>query len=218
MIIGLYVTVLGTDTRYHHGFVEETTRLKLWNKQIGICILRPRRPAGEEIVSQNVSSINLLGGGNASDATQIELDTDDVPVIITPVSSLTTDAGSFPDPDNPRFRVHWLYRSIRLASRDMFMAVLDGLSLAAREEESAFCRQLDALSSGPQRNTRLNIVAVRSVVGARLTYRYAARTLLLISRLLVRLRRYEEMTFWVEFDGVRFGKGSIRARRPGTIE
>lgn len=213
MVIGLYVTVLGTAERFGHGFIAETTTLKLWDHPIGICTIYPLPSAAYDVSIVNVSLLNASNGDNGSTFSDVGLKAESPITLTTSVPNPGSDSGSFQDPDDPRVRVHWRYRFLPLASRDVFLAILDGLTLAAREDTNDLCRELTAFSETPQRKVAISVSAIRGTqVALDLTYRHAARTLLLISRLMVRLGKYVEMIFWVEFNGARFAFGDVMRR------
>lgn len=213
MVIGLYVAVLGTAERFGHGFVAETTTLKLWDQQIGICTIYPRLSAADRPSSMDVSYLDISRGDDRGSFSDTKPKAGSPITFDTSVASLESGSGSFPDPDDPRVRVHWRFRFLPLASRDVFLAILDGLTLAAREDTKDLCRELNAFSEAPQRQVAISVTAIRgSRVALDFTYRHAARTLLLISRLMVRLGKYDEMVFWVEFNGARFALGDVMRR------
>ena len=210
MVIGLYVAVLGTADRFGHGFVAETARLKLWDQLIGTCTIYLRPSAAAELSSANVSSLSASGEEDRGTFLDVELKAESP---TTSIISVSDSSGSFLDPDDPRVRVHWRFRFLPLAGRDVFLAILDGLSLAAKEDANDLCRELAAFSETPERKVAITVSAIRgSAIALDLTYRYAARMLVLISRLMVRLGKYDEMVFWVEFDGARFALGDVMRR------
>lgn len=210
MVIGLYVAVLGTADRFGHGFVAETTTLKLWDHPIGTCTIYLRPSAASELSSANVSSLSTSSEEDRDTSLDVELKAE---IPTTSMISVSDSSGSFLDPDDPRVRVHWRFRFLPLASRDVLLAILDGLSLAAKEDANDLCRELASFSETPERKVAITVSAVRgSAIALDLTYRYAARTLVLISRLMVRLGKYDEMVFWVEFDGARFVLGDVMRR------
>ena len=213
MVIGLYVAVLGTAERYGHGFVAETITLKVWDQQIGICTIYPQLSAADRLSSSDILHLNTSGGDDRGNFPDTKPKAGSPPRLDLSVASLDSRAGSFPDPDDPRVRVHWRYRFLPLASRDVLLAILDGLTLAAREDTNDPCRELNAFSEAPQRQVAISVTAVRgSRVSLNFTYRHAARMLLLISRLVVTLGKYDEMVFWADFNGSRFVLGDIMTR------
>ncbi|KAG7006847.1 hypothetical protein G7Y79_00012g031830 [Physcia stellaris] len=213
MVIGLYVAVLGTAERYGHGFVAETITLKVWDQEIGICTIYPHLSAADVLSISDILHLNTSGGDDRGNFPDTKPKAGSLPRLDMSVASLDSRSGSFPDPDDPRVRVHWRYRFLPLASRDVFLAILDGLALAAQADINDPCRELNAFSEAPQRKVAISVTAVRGTrVALNFTYRHAARMLLLISRLIVTLGKYDEMVFWADFNGVRFVLGDIMSR------
>lgn len=171
--------------------------MKMWNEAVGTCHIRKRPQTLQDVPVSELTYTNstmlrlasLAQGrrGNYS-------------------SGLTDDSGCVIDPDDSRFRIRYQYLGVRLDSRGFFLTTLDGLSNAAREDKNRRCRTLTG--ADPDDTVMFTVSALQGDWET-LTYQYSARVMLLVARLSLSTKRFEEMRLFLEYDGVKFGEGFV---------
>lgn len=206
MVLGLWAALIAMSTQ-HRMFFDLFLTMKMRDEAVGTCHIRKRRqslqhaPSFEQthanstvLLEQgglgNSSSLAFLGQGNRSNVS----------------SGLTDDSGYMIDPDDSHFGIRYEYLGVRVDSRGFFLATIDGLTNAAREDKSRRCRDLTGLD--PDDTVIFTVIALQGE-GKTLTYQYAARVMLMTARLLVATKRMEEVRLFLEYDGVKFGEGHV---------
>ena len=123
---------------------------------------------------------------------------------------LSADSGSLVDPEDSRFRITYTFRNTRINSRHIFLAAIDGIAAAARMSAASRCERLVGTTPNEPRNPAVvTVSALHRSRGFILTWQYASRTLLLITRLMQAEGRFEAMAFSLEHDGASFGEGFV---------
>ena len=123
---------------------------------------------------------------------------------------LSANTGSITDPEDRRFRITYTFRNTRINSRHIFLAAIDGIAAAARMSAASRCGRLTGTTPNEPRNPAVvTVSASESSRGFRLTWQYASRTVLLITRLMQAEGRFEGITFSLEHDGASFGEGFV---------
>ncbi|KAL6716092.1 hypothetical protein ACLMJK_005658 [Lecanora helva] len=132
---------------------------------------------------------------------------------VTSTSILTTDSGTVHDPTCPDIEVRWEYQGPRINSKDLFLAILDGMASAARPDGSSRCNHLDAVS--PLSSTGQAVISLREeggggAGGRGMTYDDVKVALYLVWRdVNVGLNKFGEMNFDIFVKGVKRGRGEV---------
>ena len=123
---------------------------------------------------------------------------------------VSSDSGSLIDPEDSRFRITYTFRNTRINSRNIFLAAIDGIAAASRMSAGSRCERFTGITPNEPRNPAVVMVSALHVSrGFRLTWQYASRSVLLITRLMQAEGRFEAMMFSLEHDGVSFGEGFV---------
>ena len=130
---------------------------------------------------------------------------------------LTANSGTLRDPAYPGYKINWQYQNTRINSKDIFLAVLDGMATAAQPIERARCPHLEVVSPVSrlgQAIISLNDVYVSGDV-AFLTYKDVIITLYLMFRdAIIGLTKFGKMSFQVYLQGSKRGEGQIEILPP----
>lgn len=181
--------------------------MKMWNEPVGTCHIGKRRQSLQDASLSEQTYVNSsmpLEQGKLSNCSSL--------ILLgqrrrgNDSSCLTDDSGCMIDPDDSRFRIRYEYLGVRVDSRGFFLATIDGLANAAREDKSRRCGTLTG--ADPDDTVMFTVSSLRGDWET-LTYQYAARVMLLIARLSLRTKRIEEMRLFLEYDGVKFGEGFV---------
>ena len=135
-------------------------------------------------------------------------------------SSLMDDSGTIEDPDFPDHKIVWDYRGPRVNSKDLFLAVIDGMATAAQPSGQSRCRVLYGIS--PLSFTGQAVISVRADngpgVSSPLVYDDVKLALFLIWReVAVGLNKFGEVTFEIFYRGLKRGSGDITKLPPVAV-
>ena len=123
--------------------------------------------------------------------------------------SLTADSGSMIDSEDSRFRLAYTFLGTRINSQKVFLAVMDGIAAAARMNAGSRCDRLIGVTPNTRGMAVITVSALQHPSGFKLTWQYASRAILLISRIMQAANRFERMRFQLKHDGVDFGEGLV---------
>lgn len=131
----------------------------------------------------------------------------------SPNITLLTDFNSIIDPSDRRFKITWQWDGENIPNQDIFSAALNGLAIVAQFDRDDPCPSITALSTS--RNAILHIG--RSTTEETLFAGQISRTFfLLINKLFLVQRRFEEMWIDLSYDGESIADGYIyKVRRLG---
>lgn len=207
MVLGLYVGCLNVAAQGFDLGYEIMVTTKMREEQLGLVFIRRDRVEKEEITHDQINStLSLLGG----EGRPVE------PTASVP-HGFTSNYGSMVDPEEADFKINYRFIGRQDASdpRDILLAALDALANATPFSSYARISRLTGTDgrSGSnavievQRLTRTDPRAIQ------LTYRYAARAIQLILRLMKLRDRYQPIEFELAFGMLRFAEGSIMRPR-----
>ena len=170
--------------------------------ELKILISKDRVPVGRCNIQPSVPELHLPSNSSSE------------PILARASTSLhimlSADSGSLTDPEDRRFRINYTFRNTRINSRNIFLAAIDGIAAAARMSAASRCERLIGTTPNEPRNPAVVTVSALHVSrGFRLTWQYASRTVLLITRLMQAEGRFEAMSFTLEHDGARCGEGFV---------
>ena len=208
MVLGLYIGGLTLAAQYHDLHYETTVDTKMRGKQLGLVYIRRRKEEREKIANGQINSTTSLLDGEAK------------PINSTVSTShgFNSNSGSLSDPEEPDFKINYGFKGRHDVRdpRDILLAALDGIANAAQFSSDARVSQLKGTTDGRLRSNAEIEVQVVTRIDPRaipLTYRYAARAMLLILRLMYLQNRYQAIEFELGYGLVRFAEGSVRRPR-----
>ena len=186
IVVGLYQTI--PEVSDQSRFCEVLTTLSLQGRQIGSLAIQKR-----------ISGTERKGGFNATSSLMVK-------------DFLSTNAATYPsgqiiDVDDPPFTISYTFSGIRINSKDIFLAVLDALATAAPFPTNTPFRSLDAISASGDCVISIAVDSSQS----QLSYSYVTKALReLITSVMVVLRKFEEVTFQLNWRAEKMVEGSIR--------
>lgn len=193
IVLGLYETIKEVSAQSR--FCEVLTTLSMHRRQIGsLAIQKKTRQTTNTVRANATNSLMAKGVSSSNDPTY--------------PSGLITDV------DDPPFTVTYTFNGIRTNSRDVFLAVLDALATAARLPSDTLFQSLNAIS--PSRACVISVAVDSSQ--SRLSYSYITKALrAVVTNVMVVLRKFEEVTFQLNWRGDKMVEGSIRLTDHLTI-
>lgn len=181
IVLGLYYTIV--EISRANSFCKVTTTLSIQNRQRGLIRIHER-------------ALGMPSNG-LTDATTKHL-------------SSTTPAypsGRATDADDPRFTIDYAYDGARIASQEIFIAILDGLATSAQYADDARFQHLTATSASGK-----CAIDISAVAGPHQTnYSFVTKALRLLTwDVILRLRKFGGMTFELRWEGTSIARGYMR--------
>lgn len=202
-ILALYAGVVAMTPPTRNLFYELQVTISKDRIQVGRCTVRSATPP------------NLPATQSSDLDRTVELQQTNS----TGFNPLTTNTGTFTDPEDPNFRISYTFTNARLNSKDVFLAAIDGIAAAARNNPGKRCAQLSAASpgAGSRGGVVVNISSLKHPRRVGFTYQYASRAILLLTRVMQGGNRWEGLGFYVEHGGAKFGEGFVRGTVPRDV-
>ena len=186
VVVGLYQTIVEVSDQSR--FCEVLTTISLYGRQIGSLAIQKRISGTKTHVGRITTSSLMVKGFSSSNAP-------------------TYPSGEIIDVDDHSFTTSYTFSGIRINSKDIFIAVLDALATAAQFPANTPFRSLNAVS--PSGNCVISISVESSQ--SELSYSFVTKALRsLITSAMVVLRKFEEVTFQLNWRAERMVEGSIR--------
>ena len=186
IVLGLYETIREVSAQSR--FCEVLTALSLHRRQIGSLAIQRKTPQKTKTVGVNATS----------SSTVMDFSSNDVP---------TYPSGSIIDLDDRRFNISYMFTGIRINSKDIFLAVLDALATAARFPANTLFQSLNAASPSGACVISLTVDSSQST----LSYSFITKTLRgIVIHVMVVLRKFEEITFQLNWQANKMVEGSVR--------
>ena len=182
ILLGLYETMVDVAARSR--FCQATTTLVRYGRRIGFLSLEKARQRTLRSNLTNVANTTPLTGA-------------------PPSTSLTYPSGSITDRDDRSFSVSYVYFDFLINSKDVFLAIIDGLVTAGQSSPDTAFQSLDAM--GPSGICAISIVEVDQV-----NYNYVTRSLKLVRDIMVMQKKFGEMTFELKLEGRTIASGSLK--------
>lgn len=120
---------------------------------------------------------------------------------------MAADRGSIVDPDNPSFKIDYVWDNEKLKAPDVFSSFLDALAIAAEYKDNDVVSEVPAAYSASK-----DVVFTIWTKGKNLTWAQIKRALLLIWQKIViehQRPRFEGFEFGLEFGGEKIGGGRL---------
>ena len=173
----------------------------------------------ELVMRDTVVGHCIIGRGLASDNGQARLDNTTLNrgPSATNSSILEADSATRNDPEDPRFSISWTLYNQRINSKLVFLAAIDGIALAARSDASSRCSDLVGVTAGVTEPAVIHMTSLWNPSGFRLTYKYAARAMQLITQIM-QTNRFAAMRFDLKYDGAKCGEGIVRQQGALAID
>ena len=207
MVIGLFIGCQNVVAQRHDPAYATTVVIKLRESQLGVIYIRPIRRNVDAVAGDQTEQTNLLLDEEGQPMNAVAYDPHD----------LSVSHGAFADPEDPDFRINYRFtgRNNQRNPCDVLLAALDGIANAAPYEFDAPVALLKGTDGGQIRSTRIVVERVGRVdPGVKpLTYRYAARSMQLIIRLMKLQNRFQPVEFILSHRRIRFAEGSVRRPR-----
>ena len=207
MVIGLFVGCQTVAAQHHDPAYATTVVVNLRGSQLGLIYIRPIR--------RNVGAM----ADDQTKQTELLLDEEGQPMnaVAYDYHDLSTNHGAFADPEDSEFRINYRFtgRNNQRNPCDILLAALDGIANAAPYESDAHVALLKGTDGRQIRGTHIRVERVGRVdPGVKpLTYRYAARAMQLIIRLMKLQNRFQAIEFILHYRRIRFAEGSITRPR-----
>ena len=183
ILSGLYDTMV--DVSAQSRFCEVSTTLSLYGRRTGLLVLEKRRPSTLGGHGTNAANSSLLTASSQSNAA-------------------TYPSGSIVDRDDQSFSLSYAYSGVSINSKDVFLAIIDGLTIAGQSPPSTPFKSLNAVS--PSGICVISIVEVDQV-----KYSYVTKALRnLVRDIMVTLKKFGEVTFKLMLEGRTMAAGSIK--------
>ena len=182
ILLGLYATMVDIAAQSH--FCQASTTLLRFGRRIGTLKVETTR--------QRTLGSNMTNVAHSSQLTAV------------PQSIAATDqSGSIIDRDDRSFSVSYIYSDSPINSKDVFLAIIDGLVTAGQSSPSTPFQSLHAMS--PSGNCLIKIVEV-----AQVNYNYVTKGLRLVRDIMVMQKKFAEMTFELKVEGRTRASGSVK--------
>ena len=207
MVIGLFIGCQNVAAQHQDPASATAVALNLRGSQLGFVYIRP--------ITRDVGAV----AEDIGKLTDLHLEKESQPRKAAGYNphDFAANNGAFMDPDETEFQIDYRYtgRNNQRNPCDILLAALDGIANAAPYESDAQVAQLTG-TDGRQPRTALIVVErlARVEPGVKqLTYRYAARAMQLVVRLMKLQSRYQTIEFMLSYRNIRFAEGSITRPR-----
>ena len=182
ILLGLYATMVDIAAQSH--FCQVSTTLLRFGRRIGIVSV--------ETAIQRTLGSNVTNVANSSQLTAA-----------SPSIAATDPSGSIIDRDDRSFSVSYTYSDSPINSKDVFLAIIDGLVTAGQSSPGTPFQSLNAMS--PSGNCAVNIIEV-----AQVDYRHVTKALKLVRDIMIMRKKFGEMTFALKVAGRTIASGSVK--------
>lgn len=182
ILLGLYEIMV--DISAQSRFCEVFTTLSLYGRRNGFLSLENKRPKTLGGNETNLAEPSLLTGAPQSIAA-------------------TYPSGSIADSYDQRVSLSYTYSDLSINSKDVFLAIIDGLVVAGQSSPGTPFESLNAMS--PSGDCVISIVAVDQA-----NYSHATTALRLIRDITVTLKKFGEVTFELKFKKRTMAAGSVK--------
>ena len=182
ILLGLYETMV--DISAQSRFCEVRTTILLYGRRNGVLSLVKKRPKTLGGNETNLAASSLLTGAPQSIAA-------------------TYPSGSIPDSYDQRVSISYTYSDSSINSKDVFLAIIDGLVVAGQSSRGTPFESLNAMS--PSGNCVISIVAVDQA-----NYSHATTALRLVRDIMVTLKKFGEVTFELKSNKRTMAAGSVK--------
>ena len=182
ILLGLYETMANIAAQSR--FCQLSTSLLRYGRRIGLLSVE--------------ESKQLTLGGNVTDvANSSQLTAASQSIAVTSTS------GSITDRDDRSFSVSYIYSDLPINSKDVFLAIIDGMVTAGQSSPGTPFQSLHAMS--PSGNCLIRIIRVDQV-----NYSYVTRALKLVRDIMVMRKKFGEMTFELKVEVRTIASGSVK--------
>lgn len=181
ILLGLYETMVDIAARSR--FCTVSTTLLRYGRRLGFLSLEK---ATQSMLGSNVTDVansSLLMESSHSMA-------------------VTYPSGSITDRDDRSFSVSYIYSETLINSKDVFLAIIDGLVTAGHSSPGTPFQSLNAMS--PSGTCVISIVQVDQA-----KYSHVTKALRLVRDILVMQKRFGEMALELKVDGRTIASGSV---------
>ena len=128
-------------------------------------------------------------------------------------NDITYPSGRYKDPDDVEFSIDYEYSGARINSKDIFLVVIDALATAAQSSPDTLLNSIHAVS--PSGDCVINIAKVGG--RSKINYSFVTKALrLLITDIMVKLRKFEEIGFRLNWDASVVAEASIKLADHGA--
>ena len=213
-ILALYAGVVAMTPPTRNLFYELQVTISRDHVAVGRCTIHSTPPTPPTTLPEIQTSDR-----NRTVTLQPQFNSSSDSGVNTTANPLTTNTGTYTDPEDPTFRLTYTFKNARLNSKDVFLAAIDGIAAAARNNPGKRCPQLGAASPGAssRRGVVVSISALRHPRRVLFTYQYASRAMVLLTRVMQEGNRWEAVGFYVEHGGAKFGEGFVRGTVAGDV-
>ena len=193
IILGLYETMIAVSENSR--FCELQTRLSLHGRQIGIL----------KIVKKVAGTTTEMNNLNATTSTMAK------PSLNGDV--LTYPSGQVIDTSDPSFSMSYAYSGVRINSRDIFMAAIDALAIAAQFDPGTAFSSLHAESASG--NCLISIAQVDGLY--QMSYIHVTRALrIMVADVMLTLNYFGAVELVLKRQGVPMGKMEVKLAGNGA--
>ena len=182
ILLGLYETMVDIAARSR--FCQLCTTLVRYGRRIGFLSLEKARQSTLRGNVANIANSSLLTGASQS-------------------STVTYPSGYIVDRDDRSLSVSYTYFDFLINSKDIFLAIIDGLVTAGQFSPDTPFQSLNAAS--PSGACVITIVEVDQV-----NYNYVTRALKLVRDIMVMQKKFGEMTFELRLEGRTIASGAVK--------
>lgn len=201
---GLWETMV--QVAVYNLYYETVLTLKQHYREIGtLTIKEPTLGATENGTNEDANSLSTPALPRTADLAPTQA----IPVNLTTIPSYP--AGRVVDPRNPSYTITYTYTGTQINSKDVFMGILGLLADAAQYTLATPLKVLQQVS--PSKRCEISLKPL--VADPRVNYGNAAHGLRnLIFWIMLPLENFGGMTFVLEFNGLKFAEGSVKAMVP----
>ena len=191
VVSGIYETIV--DVAAKSRFCEVLSTLSLHRRQIGTLHIEKKTPRALD-AEANTTLLTVA---------QVHSQSNDI----------TYPSGQYRDPKDVEFSIDYEYSGARINSKDIFLVVIDVLATAAQSSPDTLLDSLHAVS--PSGDCVINIAKVGDP--SKINYSFVTLALrLLVMEIMVKLRKFEEIGFRLNWDASVVAEASIKLANHGA--
>lgn len=192
VVLGVYDTIV--DVAAKSQFCETLSTISFHGREVGTVRIEKKMPE------------TLDNGSGATSFTTVDTSPQG--------NGMTYPKGRFDDPDEPHFSVEYIFYGGRINSKDIFLAVLDALAIAAQFKDIAPFTSLDGAS--PSGDCVIKILGTRGRY--KVNYSFVTKTLLiLIQHIMIPLVKFEEVALRLIWKGTLMANASVKMAGRGAV-
>ena len=192
IVFGLYETIV--DVAAQSRFCDVVTTLWLHRRRLGYLRIEKRMPE------------KLTSGTDDTNLTVVKA--------FPQSNDGTYPSGQFIDPDDPEFSIHYTFSGARIDSKSIFLAILGGLAASAQYSPDRGFRSLHTIS--PSADCVIDIIEIDA--SFEVNYSFVTKALrMMITDIIVPLRKFEEVTFQLKWLASTIAEGSIKLANRGAV-